>query len=266
MLVEIRNWEKYNPRNDAKAWSWFRFQDNFFEDEDIWDLSQQQQLLLVYLFTRRSKAAKLTFRINPRQTAETLRTTPDAVAEGIRAIAAAGLIIVHQDKPDVRERTDPYGPVRERTDPVSPRTDPCPTDGRTDETDDISPPVGGPPLSPWDLAMAERWAEWAKTVSRTVKPHPEKWARVFRLLREKDGFTEAEIEQAFEHAKADSFWSANVASAEGLRSKSKNGLKKFENLLRGAQSSGKRQAAGASKPKQEIPVITEVTKEWLYGE
>ncbi len=83
----------------------------------------------------------------------------------------------------------------------------------------------------FDSTMAAKWAAWAPTVSKTVKPDIPKWSDTFRKLRELDGFTESEIEAALEFVKSDDFWGGNAASADGLRSRGKNGLKKFENIL-----------------------------------
>ncbi len=107
----------------------------------------------------------------------------------------------------------------------------------------------------FDSTMAAKWAAWALTVSNTVRPHPEKWAAVFRLLRVRDGFTEAEIEAAFEFVKHDSFWSDKAASVESLRVRGKNGVFKFESILNSMKQSGRLKQA--QKPKEVIPVYTE---------
>lgn len=260
MLIEInsRSWEKYNPRSDAKKFSWFRFQNNFFDDPVIFDLRESQKLLLIYLYARRNEAGKLSFQLNPRQSAIALDSTTEKVLENLRALADAGLICVrdedtpHDTNADVRPRTATDAHVPERPLTFS-------TDGRTDDTNGILPPPpqgsGGPACSDFDHAMAAKWSDWAVTVSRTVKPHPDKWAHVFRLLREKDGFTEVEIAQVFEFVKVDPFWGTNAVSADSLRNRGTNGLKKFENVLRSANDQGRRRN-GAAKPRQNIPVIT----------
>ena len=45
MKIRISKWERYNPRSDRKAHSWFRLEINWYDDEKLFDLSPQQKLL-----------------------------------------------------------------------------------------------------------------------------------------------------------------------------------------------------------------------------
>lgn len=128
ILVELSSWEKYNPRNDAKAWSWFRMQNDFFEDDDVFELPALQKLLLVYLFTRRNKTATAIFQVKMRHASRHLSCTEAEIHEGLAALVALGKVKV---KDDVRERTQTNVNVRSRTDPY-------PTDVRTYDGDDVT--------------------------------------------------------------------------------------------------------------------------------
>ena len=143
MRVEIVNWDKYNPRSEAKAWSWFRMQNGFFTDPDFHDVDETAKLVFLYLLCERSETAKETFKVNPRLAATLLgsNTTVGAVEAAILNLVDIGKIKVH-DEPsrthkhaDVRERTPTRADVRERTHTKSDAILPFPTDGRTDETD-----------------------------------------------------------------------------------------------------------------------------------
>ncbi len=118
-----------------------------------------------------------------------------------------------------------------------------------------------PPPDPGDLDLATRWAEFACSVSRTVKPDPERWANTVRLMREKDGLTHADLDAMLAFVKSDHFWQHNAASLEGLRSRSKNGLRKCENILNAARG-----AKPVAKPKPAIPIFTKDDRDKLLGE
>lgn len=82
-----------------------------------------------------------------------------------------------------------------------------------------------------DMAIAAAWASWSKTVSKTVRPKLEKWADVFRKMREIDGVPAEDFALMLDFVRTDSFWGPNAVSVECLRSRSdKNGLLKHENL------------------------------------
>lgn len=47
--IEILNWEKQNPRKDAKRYSWFRFENDFFKNDEFFHMSHTTRSLLVFL-------------------------------------------------------------------------------------------------------------------------------------------------------------------------------------------------------------------------
>lgn len=49
--IEILNWEQYNPRGDSKKPSWFRMQNNFFFSTSTYDLTNDQKIVLIFLFS-----------------------------------------------------------------------------------------------------------------------------------------------------------------------------------------------------------------------
>lgn len=54
-IVTIRNWEKYNNRNDVKKASWFRLEHSFFDSSRFYGLTASQKLLWIYLLCEVSK-------------------------------------------------------------------------------------------------------------------------------------------------------------------------------------------------------------------
>ena len=229
MKIEIPNWDKYNPRNDAKRWSWFRFENDFFDDESLCDLTGTQKLLLVYLFTRRNKAATLIFSINPRHAAQRTDISPEDIVIAIEAIASAKIIRIHPDDPNVsvRGRTDPYAGERMctlRTD-VTDVTDVTDETNVTNETDD---PLNSDLAA--DLALASQWLTYAREVTPSIRVNLQNWAGAVRLLRERDGVSRLSLAEMLEFVRGDDFWRDKALSLEGLRKPGRNGLRKFENI------------------------------------
>lgn len=100
----------------------------------------------------------------------------------------------------------------------------------------ISPPNSpetdsGRSASVFDLNLADRWhREHSIGFVPNLKPTLA-WAKAFRLLRDRDGFTEGDLLAIFEFVKRDAFWGKNAVSPLGLRVVSKTtGLKKIQNI------------------------------------
>lgn len=58
MIIQIRNWEKYNPRRDYKRPWWFGFNNNFFTDPDFYDFTDKERLFWIYLLCESSRYNK----------------------------------------------------------------------------------------------------------------------------------------------------------------------------------------------------------------
>lgn len=130
MKIDIPKWAEYNPRNDAKAWSWFRLQNDFLADPVVYELPGWQKLLLLFLFAERNKSGK-PFEISHKQAADHCDCTREQIQEGLRVLAEKGKIqlidIERSRTDDVRPRTGAESEtnvdVRERTDDERERTD-----------------------------------------------------------------------------------------------------------------------------------------------
>lgn len=55
MQIEIKNWEKYQPRTDRTNFSWFRFQNSFFTSQSGMMLSAEEQRLFIFILCEASK-------------------------------------------------------------------------------------------------------------------------------------------------------------------------------------------------------------------
>jgi hypothetical protein len=143
MQVEIVNWDKYNPRHDAKKWSWWRFQNDLFDDEDLEDLTKTDIIVFAFLCCRRNKAAKPVFDVKAEKSCKRARCTLNEFIDSANNLENLGLVKIH-----VRERTRTNVDVRERTDPY-------PTDGRTDVvTKRARTSTDVPPINPTSKAVA----------------------------------------------------------------------------------------------------------------
>lgn len=156
--IEICNWDKYNPRSDAKRWSWFRFQADFFGDEDLRDLPGPHLLVFVYLCCKRANSREKIAEFKLRHCAAAARTSEEDAQQAIHTLASRGLIVLREIS-----RTDPNVDVRERTDSdesESPRTDPFPTDVRTNGRTSLCPPLAADDDSPDRFGPSDLVAIW----------------------------------------------------------------------------------------------------------
>jgi len=102
------------------------------------------------------------------------------------------------------------------------------------------------------LKLAEHFYTIKKTQTnvRIKKESIEPWAKELFKLERLDKYSQKEIEQAVEFALTDFFWVKQVISLNSIRNKSKNGLRKFENLL-----------SASTKEFKHVPVSKESDRE-----
>jgi len=63
--IQIKNYEKFNPRSDSKRPSWFRFENNFFFSQSMFDLSKDERLVWIFLLCYASGKNSGDIIINP---------------------------------------------------------------------------------------------------------------------------------------------------------------------------------------------------------
>jgi hypothetical protein len=65
MIVEIMNWDKFNPRRDVKSTSWFRLQNTFWQDHKFFELDNDGKMVWIALLSTASQEQKGDIEINP---------------------------------------------------------------------------------------------------------------------------------------------------------------------------------------------------------
>jgi hypothetical protein len=87
--IEILNWEKYNPRKDVKATTWFRCQNSLFEEVKFTDFDAADFAALLYILSMASKAQTHKITLNYAH-AERFGRTPadrfDSVLERLKTV------------------------------------------------------------------------------------------------------------------------------------------------------------------------------------
>lgn len=237
MIICISSWEKYNPRKrgDTKSSSWFRCQNSFVTDPDFFDYSNDQKMIWIYLLAEASAKMSAEIKINPSLVASVLRIDTPLVIETIEAFQNSGFLTFSADprRTSSEHAADPQrtrGATYERT---NERTN----NKRAKALSGQNP--FEPKWEPCDLHLATRWLEHAKSITPHIKADLHKWADAVRLIREQDKLTLDEVTKLFEWVKDDEFWSRNALSPQAVRGRSKNGLKKIENILARMQENQK---------------------------
>jgi hypothetical protein len=118
--IEILNWEKYNPRRDIKASSWFRMDHLVFEDPKFYELGPECWGVLMYLFCQASKSSQDSrgcFVINYKHAMRCGQFPPKVLDVAIEKLIQSQFLTVHvtPTNADERARTDAYADVRTST-------------------------------------------------------------------------------------------------------------------------------------------------------
>lgn len=132
--IEIKNWEKFNPRSDVKSSSWFRMSNDFFIDPDFYGISSETRIVWIYVLCMASKKNSGTVRLNTQMIIDALKIDTKNIENAFSELVFINCIrfspkdvnstrsdsIVHIKFPSAtNERTD------ERTSQVSNETTPA---------------------------------------------------------------------------------------------------------------------------------------------
>jgi hypothetical protein len=123
ITIQIKNWEKHNPRRDLKSMPWFRIESHLATDPKIFELSVNGKWLWVFLLSlaAREMSSELEFGLNYLSVMSGIR--PDDLKEELKNLSDCELI-AHQ--------------MRSDCDRMTIKAD------RMTIVDDLCPPVGGP--------------------------------------------------------------------------------------------------------------------------
>lgn len=102
LRVTIRNWEKFNPRNDRTNHVWFRVQNNFFIK--TFNLNGEQQRLYLYLCCLGSQENSGTFEFDVELAASLLRTRENKILSDLDKIADAKYLLVDKSRREAVNR------------------------------------------------------------------------------------------------------------------------------------------------------------------
>lgn len=95
MEVEILNWEKYNPRKDVKATSWFRLENRWWRDHQFDGKSCEIRMVWIAILSIGSELQKPRFTISPRLIAATLGIEEKTILEAIEFFQSIQSLHVH---------------------------------------------------------------------------------------------------------------------------------------------------------------------------
>lgn len=95
--VHIPNWEKFNPRADRGNFAWFRLQNNFFTDQVIFLLPNEEKLLFVFLCCEASKNNSDNYEIGSEYIAALLKTTEKQITKQLNNLRLSGLVELLND-------------------------------------------------------------------------------------------------------------------------------------------------------------------------
>lgn len=134
---QIKNWEKYNPRSDVKSSSWYRQQNDFFNDPLFYKSSPVLRLTFIYILCAASKRMDSGIaKINTEMMADDMLAKVSEVEKSIQKLYEMG--ILHNVDGDE---------ISTRSDAVVYPANPCATNERTDERTDVHEHVTVPAKS-----------------------------------------------------------------------------------------------------------------------
>lgn len=150
VTIKVPNWTKYNPRSDRSVFSWFRFQNNFFDDQKLFGCTESQRLLFVALLCEVSKVKGDSVEINLDYIANKLLSKPSRITSDLDELASRGVIA-----PPIGGVNPPNGNSTDET------------DGRTDDSDSLESPESL--LTVWANEAVSRPMPKELTPGRTKK-------------------------------------------------------------------------------------------------
>jgi len=84
--VTVLNWKKYNPRKDVKKHTWFRFENDFWDNPDLAHLTSDDITVLIIALSNCSRRQRETAKINFRQVYASRGLSEVQVIESLRKL------------------------------------------------------------------------------------------------------------------------------------------------------------------------------------
>jgi len=98
ITVDIINWEKFNPRNDRANHSWFRFQNGFFENQDLFGVSNLGIACFLFILCTASKKGSSKVEISLPYFSALRKATEDEIIECLRDLTKRGVIVTVESR------------------------------------------------------------------------------------------------------------------------------------------------------------------------
>lgn len=152
MLIKISmaNWSKHNPRSDRANYTWFRFQNTFFTDQETFLLTDSQRSVLLFAMCEMSKKNAGSLELLQEYICAILRKPWESIVSDLTRLHSLRLLAVE---------LPPNGGVKPALLPA--------TDGRTDETDEKHErPSVAAEAAPLSLPLEPANEEPARTYDR----------------------------------------------------------------------------------------------------
>lgn len=121
MEIEIRSWDKYNPKRDQKSYTWLRLNNDILTNPDLYALEPLEKHVWVLLLCEASKKNHPRFRLNLAWFSEFSRIEQKEIERIISKIEDEGLIsIIKNSDTELRScavvTKNVTTPTNERTD------------------------------------------------------------------------------------------------------------------------------------------------------
>lgn len=92
VIISLPNWSKFNPRSDRSNYSWFRFENKFFQDQKIFGLTDTQKCLYLFILCLASQENKSDFELDSEFASMFLRSNKDDIIKNLMIIESRGLM------------------------------------------------------------------------------------------------------------------------------------------------------------------------------
>jgi hypothetical protein len=92
IVVEVTNWEKYNPRKDRKKHTWLRLENNFFEDQNTYNLCATAKLFFIMVLCAASKKGDGSVSLSPEYVSTILRIDAKKISSIVNDLVDRGVL------------------------------------------------------------------------------------------------------------------------------------------------------------------------------
>jgi hypothetical protein len=116
--IEILNWDKFNPRKDVKSTSWFRKENNIFENPDFFEFDHSELCFWDYLLSIASKKQSPTISVNLAHASKIGRFQKSTIQSGLEKLQSLQCVRVDSgyEHVDVTHTSRTRHATNERTD------------------------------------------------------------------------------------------------------------------------------------------------------